>query len=155
MLPFYHRCRSGVSLDKYTHVLFVPVIPPQVCSSPSHCATPQERRRTTGPLQRNPNQTTTFTYWNTTCIKWWERWNTVWSRCASHLQLHLFQHRNIWVSINAKQLKKINGYNMFYSVTIYSFNNGLILQFLLSLNNFLSVPVPQAAAELCGDAAPC
>lgn len=44
---------------------------------------------------------------------------------------------------------------MFYSVTIYSFSNGLILQFLLSLNNFLSVPVPQAAAELCGDAAPC
>lgn len=43
----------------------------------------------------------------------------------------------------------------FYSVTICSFNNGLILQFLLSLNNFLSVPVPQAAAELCGDATPC
>lgn len=26
LLPFYHLCGSGVGLDKYTHVLFVPVI---------------------------------------------------------------------------------------------------------------------------------
>ncbi len=55
--------------------------PSQVCSSLSHSVTLRERRRIIGRLQRNPNLMTTFTSWNTICIKWWERWSTV---CISH-----------------------------------------------------------------------